>query len=163
MTVFRNALNEQASLLTNTSARALILGISVFGHDSSCALIDAASGDILYALTEERFSNLKHDGGFPAASLALLMEKIDTEKPGWVSHVALNIDPAISIERLKAELLNCLDTETAQLVSGELDQLLETSDIFHPDYFPLNYLVVYFLLLLVQSAAAIYIVKILFY
>lgn len=140
MTVFPNALNEQASLLSNTGARALILGISVFGHDSSCASIDAASGDILYALTEERFSNLKHDGGFPTASLALLMEKIDKEKLGWVSHVALNTDPAISIERLKAELLNCLDTATAQLVACELAQFLETSDIFHPDYFPLNYL-----------------------
>lgn len=140
MTVIMDASNEQAPRLPEMSERALILGVSVFGHDSSCALVDAASGDILYALTEERFSNLKHDGGFPAVSLTLLMEKIDTEKLGWLSHVALNIDRAISIERLKTELFNCLDTETAQLVAGELDQLLATTDIFHPDYFPLNYL-----------------------
>ena len=132
--------NEQASLSPSTGERALILGISVFGHDSSCALVDVASGDILYALTEERFSNLKHDGGFPAASLALLIEQADSEKLGFISYVALNIDPAISIERLKAELSNCLDTESARLVTEELDQLLASTDIFHPDYFPLNYL-----------------------
>ena len=135
-----DALNEQTPLLLSACDRMLILGISVFGHDSSCALIDAASGDILYALTEERFSNLKHDGGFPAASLALLMGKIDTEKLGCVSHVALNTNPAISIVRLKVELLNCLSAETAQLVASEFDQLLAATDIFHPDYFPLNYL-----------------------
>lgn len=135
-----DALNEQASHLPNTGERTLILGISVFGHDSSCALVDATSGDILYALTEERFSNLKHDGGFPVASLALLMEKADSEKLGWVSHVALNIDPAISVERLKAELSNCLDTESYQLMIDEFDQVLITTDVFHPDYFPLNYL-----------------------
>lgn len=117
----------------------LIIGLSIFGHDSSCALVDAATGDILYALTEERFSNLKHDGGFPAASLALLTEKVDSEKLGWISHVALNVDPAISVERLKADLANCLDAESVRLLIDELDQLLPTTDIFHAGYFPLNY------------------------
>jgi carbamoyltransferase len=117
----------------------LVLGISVFGHDSSCALVDASSGDILYALTEERFSNMKHDGGFPTASLTLLMEKVDSEKLGRVSHVALNIDPTISIERLKAELAYYLDTDSATLLIDEFDQLLPIAEIFHPEYFPLNY------------------------
>lgn len=117
----------------------LILGLSIFGHDSSCTLVDAASGDILYALTEERFSNLKHDGGFPAAALTLLMEKIDSEKLGRISHVALNIDPMISFERLKDECEKCVDVESARLLITELEQLLPTTNIFHPDHFPLNY------------------------
>ena len=135
-----NTLNEQTSPPDNSTVRPLILGISVFGHDSSCAIVDAVSGDILFALTEERFSNVKHDGGFPAASLALLLEKIDAEKLGWISHVALNIDPAIGIERLKAELFGSLDADIAQFVISELDQFLILADIFHPDHFPLNYL-----------------------
>lgn len=135
-----NTSSGQVLQSSNSAGHPLILGISVFGHDSSCALINAASGDILYALTEERFSNLKHDGGFPVASLVSLLEKIDAEKLGQISHVALNIDPAISIERLKAELFNSLDTETAQLVANEFEQLLTSVDIFHPDYFPLNYI-----------------------
>ena len=140
MTVLLDVVSEQERSLAQTDEKALVLGVSVFGHDSSCALVDAMSGEVLYALTEERFSNKKHDGGFPAASLTLLMEKIDAEKLGWVSHVALNIDPAISVERLKTELSNCLDTESARLVAEEFDQLLASTDIFHPDYFPLNYL-----------------------
>jgi len=136
----QDAANEQMPCLLHEGEAALVLGISVFGHDSSCALVDATSGDILYAMTEERFSNVKHDGGFPTASLALLLERIDQEKLGWISHVALNIDPAISVERLKAELVNCLNAESACLLINEFDRLLETADILHPDYFPLNYL-----------------------
>lgn len=51
--------------ITTTSPAPLILGLSIFGHDSSGTLLNGNSGDVLYALTEERFSNLKHDGEFP--------------------------------------------------------------------------------------------------
>lgn len=139
MTVLIDSVSEKKGSLAQTDEKSLVLGVSVFGHDSSCALVDATTGDILFALTEERFSNKKHDGGFPTASLTLLMEKIDTEKLGWVSHVALNIDPTISVERIKIDLSKCLDTESAQLLAVEIEQLLPTTDLFHPDYFPLNY------------------------
>jgi len=126
-------------LIKLTALNELILGLSVFGHDSSCTLVDAASGDILYALTEERFSNLKHDGGFPSACLALLLQKIESDQLGWISHVALNVDPAISIEHLKVSLAGCLDAESGRVLIDELDKLLPSSEIFHSDYFPLNY------------------------
>lgn len=139
MAIFLNSEDKQEPDFSREVGRALVLGISVFGHDSSCSLVDATSGDILYALTEERFSNLKHDGNFPAASLTLLLETINTKNLGWLSHIALNIDSEISIARLKVELLNFLDNDTARLMFNELYELLATTDIFHPDYFPLNY------------------------
>lgn len=139
MTILSNVTSKQEQGFSHGDDGALILGVSVFGHDSSCALIEATSGDILFALTEERFSNKKHDGGFPAASLALLMEKIDTEKLGRISHVALNIDPVISVERIKNNLSDFLDTASALLLIEELEQLLPITDLFHADYFPLNY------------------------
>ena len=120
-------------------ARPLILGLSVFGHDSSCALVDGNTGDILYSLTEERFSNIKHDGGFPAASLALLANAIDTEDLGCVTSIALNVDPSVSIRALEHELSNVLDSENAELFIQELNRILPTADVFHVDFFPLNY------------------------
>lgn len=120
--------------------RGLILGLSVFGHDSSCALVDGNTGKIIYALTEERFSNVKHDGGFPAASLALLEKAIATEKLGCITCIALNVDPAVSIRALKNELSNSLDNRSAELLIQELDCVLPIADLFHVDHYPLNYL-----------------------
>ena len=40
-----------------------IVGISAFYHDSSAALI--RDGEIVSAVSEERFTRIKHDSGFP--------------------------------------------------------------------------------------------------
>lgn len=37
----------------------LVLGINYFGHDSAVSLVNM-NGDVLYCLTEERFSNIKN-------------------------------------------------------------------------------------------------------
>lgn len=139
----KNILDIESTKLemqSSANTKALILGISVFGHDSSCSLINGETGDILYAITEERFSNVKHDGGFPTASLELLLKKIELENLGEIKYLALNIDPEISLDRLKLELNSCLDDELADLWIKELDELLATADLIHPDYYPLNYL-----------------------
>ena len=52
----------------------LILGLSAFYHDSSCALIE--NGEIICAAQEERFSRTKHDSSFPIHSLKFCLDKI---------------------------------------------------------------------------------------
>ena len=49
-----------------------ILGLSAldpsaFGHDSSVAILDDDSN--LFAISEERLSRIKHDGGYPSNSI----------------------------------------------------------------------------------------------
>lgn len=72
----------------------LILGVGAWGAGSSASLV-RDDGEILYCLTEERFSNAKHDHVFPAASLTQICARIRERRLGEVRHVALNGDPAL--------------------------------------------------------------------
>jgi len=49
--------------------KSAFLGVSTLGHDAATALVDAATGQVLYAIAEERLTNLKHTSRFPIASL----------------------------------------------------------------------------------------------
>lgn len=46
-----------------------VLGLNAFGHDAAAALIDGRSGSALFAITEERLSNTKHDWRFPVGAI----------------------------------------------------------------------------------------------
>lgn len=74
------------------SARNAILGIGCLSHDTSASLVDIASGEILFAQSEERDSNLKHDSGFPIYSLLRSVE-FAKEKSINISKIALNFNP----------------------------------------------------------------------
>ena len=117
----------------------LILGISAFGHDSSCVLIDEQSGKIIFALTEERFSNVKHDSGFPAASISKIKERVLKDRLGLINHIALNFDSSSNVSFLKNFLNSSIDKKTATLVIKELLKYIDNAQIIHPDFFPLNY------------------------
>jgi len=87
----------------------LILGLNVYGHDSSVALVDSTTGKILYCLTEERFSNKKHDGKLPVASIHYIREQIEKKQLGQIKHIALNMDYELVLKdyllfHLKSEL-----------------------------------------------------------
>lgn len=58
----RFRLNPTASATTKP-ARQFILGLNVYSHDTSVAVLDAQSGAILFALSKERLTRRKHDGG----------------------------------------------------------------------------------------------------
>jgi carbamoyltransferase len=45
------------------------IGVNGFGHDSSAALVDAKTGEVLFACAEERVSNIKHDWHLPAIAI----------------------------------------------------------------------------------------------
>ncbi|GAB0490023.1 hypothetical protein MMPV_001252 [Pyropia vietnamensis] len=49
---------------------ALVVGINKYSHDTSVAVVDAASSTLLYASAKERHSRRKHDGGGTAALVA---------------------------------------------------------------------------------------------
>jgi carbamoyltransferase len=49
-----------------------VLGISAFFHESACCLL--TDGQLVAAVEEERFSRIKHDRGFPMASLRYCLD-----------------------------------------------------------------------------------------
>lgn len=46
-----------------TMASKLIVGLNKYSHDASCAIINADSGQLLFAQAKERITGRKHDGG----------------------------------------------------------------------------------------------------
>lgn len=46
-----------------SSAPPLIIGLNQYSHDTSIAIINAVSGSLLFALSKERLTRRKHDGG----------------------------------------------------------------------------------------------------
>ena len=50
------------------------LGFS-FGYHDSSVCICSADGEILGIYSEERFSRIKHDSGFPSKALSFLIDK----------------------------------------------------------------------------------------
>ena len=53
-----------------------ILGISAFYHDSAAALI--ASGEIVAAAQEERFTRKKHDAGYPQNAINYVLKEANS-------------------------------------------------------------------------------------
>lgn len=47
----------------------VILGLGAFGHDGAAALVDAETGQVLYAVAEERLTNRKHDWHYPIGAI----------------------------------------------------------------------------------------------
>ena len=56
----------------------MILGISCYFHDSAIALV-GDTGEVIFALHEERFSRVKHDSRFPGLCIAELASRGITE------------------------------------------------------------------------------------
>lgn len=73
------------------------LGISAFNHDSAAVLI--ADGKVVCALEEERFSLLKHDGGFPhnAIQQCLDFAEISIDDIAYISYYE---KPLLRFERI---------------------------------------------------------------
>ena len=118
----------------------LILGVSLLGHDSSCTLLDGSNGQILYSLTEERFSNLKHDGGFPAACIKNIIKKIEENDFGEVKYIAINIDPEIYLKNLVNKIAGKINRGFWINFKNHFCTILKDAQILHNDYYPLNYL-----------------------
>ena len=118
----------------------LILGISLAGHDSSASLINSETGEILYALSEERFSNIKHDGGFPVACIKLIEQQIKKNFLGTIKFVATNMDSSLFLEQIRISLFKELDEELADNILNIITDSFANVQIFHNEYYPCNYI-----------------------
>ena len=67
------------------------LGINILSHDSSLALINE-NGEILYAISEERLSNIKHDGNFPFGAI-IKCQELCQKKLLNITEIAVNFRP----------------------------------------------------------------------
>lgn len=85
-----------------------ILGLSILAHDTSAALVSEISQKVLFASAEERFSNIKHDSGFPLDSISNCIE-IASKLDYRINEIAINFDPDLFIiEGLRNRLSDCL-------------------------------------------------------
>ena len=58
----------------------LIVGISAHYHDSAFSILDAESGKLLFAESEERFTRTKGDSSFPKMAIQEGLEYIGATK-----------------------------------------------------------------------------------
>ncbi|HCI53984.1 MAG TPA: hypothetical protein DE312_11840 [Gallionella sp.] len=66
-----------------------IIGIGALTHDTSAALVSLETGKVIYAVAEERLSNVKHDSRFPIGAIEQCCQA--AEKEGFtISQVAVN-------------------------------------------------------------------------
>lgn len=94
----KEELNFFAAKISNLSknSRPAKLGLSILAHDTAAALVSEMSGDVIFASAEERFSNIKHDSGFPLDAISKCLEiadKLDYK----ITEVAVNFDPNLFV------------------------------------------------------------------
>jgi carbamoyltransferase len=93
----------------------IILGIGGYTTDASVCLM--ADGELLGAQEEERFSRVKHSGGWPRLALARLL-KDHGIRESEITHIAFSYDPWLRISRRVPYRLTMVPSKP--LVSGLL-------------------------------------------
>lgn len=66
----------------------LIVGLNQYSHDASIAVIDADTGDLLFAQAKERLSRRKHDGGDVTHLVPYALSVVAAEHESTLSNVA---------------------------------------------------------------------------
>jgi carbamoyltransferase len=101
-----------------------ILGIGTLTHDTSAALICSKTGQVLYASSEERLSNQKHDSRFPIGAITKCCE-IAMASGYQIKQIAVNFDPDLFFPSLIQDELssNSVDNERAKTFLAELRAL----------------------------------------
>jgi carbamoyltransferase len=74
-----------------------ILGISAFYHDSAACLL--ASGNLISAAQEERFSGIKHDSSFPKNAIKYCLTHSNL-RPDQIDFIVFYDKPFLKFERL---------------------------------------------------------------
>jgi carbamoyltransferase len=74
-----------------------ILGISCYYHDASACLLH--DGEIIAAVSEERFSRIKHDSSFPYQSINFCLNQVNI-KGSRLDYVVFHEKPFLKLERL---------------------------------------------------------------
>ena len=74
-----------------------ILGISAFYHDSAACLV--RDGEVVAAVSEDRFTRKKGDASFPVNAVAFCLEQAGLTMDG-LDHVAFYDKPILKFERI---------------------------------------------------------------
>lgn len=67
----------------------LVLGINKYSHDATLCAADAQTGEVLFAMSKERLTRRKHDGGNVASLVELCLEQLDLDVDN-VERVVMN-------------------------------------------------------------------------
>lgn len=106
------------------------LGLSILSHDTSAALVSESSLDIIFASAEERFSNIKHDSGFPLDAILNCLEMANTLNYR-ITEVVVNFEPDLFItEGLRNRLSHSLSAHNVDqlcslVLTIDLDQSIK--------------------------------------
>lgn len=74
------------------------LGISAFYHDSAACLVK--DGKVLYAIEEERFTEIKHDSSFPVHSIKWILKKANLRHISEIDEVCWYENPEKKKDRV---------------------------------------------------------------
>jgi len=83
---FTSSLNPLAAPL-NTK---LVVGLNKYSHDTALCAADASTGEVLFAMSKERLSRKKHDGGNVATLVEICLEQLELELEDIVKVVVNN-------------------------------------------------------------------------
>ncbi len=75
---------------TTTATTKLVLGINKYSHDTTLCAADATTGQVLFALSKERVTRKKHDGGNIANLVELCLEELNLDVENIVKVVMNN-------------------------------------------------------------------------
>ena len=116
--------------------KSAILGVSSLGHDAATALVDAENGQVLYAIAEERLTNLKHTSKFPIASLRAA-QAFAQANDCRIDAVALSFVPAeFSSGTLRRELEKRVpQAAVREPIWRAIEQLLTCGDYYQEGSF----------------------------
>lgn len=98
-----------------------ILGVILFGHDATACLVDKQTGEVIYAIEEERLNNVKHTGNFPIGGIKRC-EEIAKDKGMSISDIAITFDEVGFIEgTLANEIRANLNADSEKLINTILE------------------------------------------
>jgi len=122
---------EPIKLGCSNSHKKAILGIGCLSHDTSVALVDFKTNKILFAQPEERFSNIKHDSGFPIISILNALRIAENENYS-ISSIALNFDETLYLREVIQQI-------SLDLKDNQFEVIYEhIFNIFHQSYLNKN-------------------------
>ena len=107
-----------------------VLGVGALSHDTSATLINSEDSKIIYAGSEERLSNIKHDSCFPIGSILKclsLAEKYNI----YIDRVAINFDPNLYLQhhvKFGLDRYSVSTNESTQFIS-HLENLAQVGEI----------------------------------
>ena len=97
-----------------------VLGISAFGHDTSACVVNKTNGEVIYAVAEERLTNVKHDSHLPIGSINHCINYAN--KNGFsISEVAINVNEIEFLRTLESEINNLINDDR---ISHEINKFL---------------------------------------